>query len=181
MHPVLTPTRTAGPGSAMEAYDIVNPRSFDTRAIGLRARIFVTKGNPKQQPTNDRRPVLRTLRSPKPLAAKCSRIAAIARRPLVRRWILAAHSVSGQGAIGASFHLADQIPPWRLRPTIALPIRARVFASVIEELHVLALPQRSCVATAPVASYASIWYACALIASSKVVQASFRPRQEHED
>jgi hypothetical protein len=43
----------------MEAYDIVNPRSFDTRAISLRARIFVTKGNPKQQPTNDRRPVLR--------------------------------------------------------------------------------------------------------------------------
>src|SRR5262249_42725457 len=44
--------------------------------------------------------------------------------------------------IGAPAHLAQQLLPLAARPAAVLPIRARVFAPVIEELDVLALERR---------------------------------------
>src|SRR5260221_4797309 len=51
--PALAIARSApaiGPGSAVEVYDIVNPRPLDAGVVRLHARIFVAKGNAEQQP-----------------------------------------------------------------------------------------------------------------------------------
>ena len=42
------------------------------------------------------------------------------------------------GLVGAALHLGDQRAPFRPRTAVVLPVGARIFAPVVEELHVLA-------------------------------------------
>jgi len=41
--------------------------------------------------------------------------------------------------VGAALHFADQRAPFRARAPIVIPVGSRIFAAMIEELHILAL------------------------------------------
>ena len=152
--PLIThssPSRTAVVSSQVASepwLGSVRPNAMRTSPVNIRSRYSsFCSGRPNSSiiSTTGKLPTIddsfcRSLCRPSPLAARCSRMIAIAEiaavltaQPLRQREAVVA------GAIGAPPHLGEQLLPLPARNAAVLPVGARVLAAVVEVLEVLLL------------------------------------------
>ena len=82
----------------------------------------------------------RSLCSPRPLCARCSRMTAMSRLVPSRPPSDAGQPVAQPaGLVGPPAHLGEQVLPLPRRDAVVVPVGAGVFAALVEELHVLGL------------------------------------------